>query len=130
MDPQGLTAGRVVYFNLDGGGSGLTTGSVGRLRRAYFVAAHDAKTGTDSPRLATMRLLGAMYASAGGYWQNDADDSGCHERAPWCVHDALITTRPHAPTNASAQLDYSDFTGRHACHGWIDAKADEAGLQP
>jgi 1,4-alpha-glucan branching enzyme len=46
------------------------------LRRAYFVAAHDRNTGTDSPRLATMRSLGAMYASAGGFWQNDASDSG------------------------------------------------------
>ena len=130
MDPEGVTAGRVVYFNLDGGASGLTTRSVGRLRRAYFVAARDGNTGTDSPRLATMRSLGATYASAGGFWQNDASDSGCREGAQWCVHDALITTRPHAPTSASARLDYSEFTGRDACHSWIDAKADEAGLEP
>jgi hypothetical protein len=130
MDPGNVTAGRVVYFNLDGGASGLTTRAVGRLRRAYFVASHDANTGTDSPRLATMRSLGATYASAGGFWQNDASDSGCHQGAQWCVHDALITTRPHAPTSASAQLDYSEFTGRDACHSWIDAKAEEAGLQP
>jgi hypothetical protein len=130
MDPQGVTAGRVVYFDLDGGASGLTPRAVGRLRHAYFVAARDGTTGTDSPRLATMRSLGATYPSAGGYWQDDAGDAGCHEGAQWCVHDALITTRPHVPTNASAQLDYSDFTGRDACHSWIDAKADEAGLRP
>jgi hypothetical protein len=130
MDLQGVTAGRVVYFNLDGGANGLTTQSVGRLRHAYFVAAHDGKTGTDSPRLAAMRSLGATYASAGGYWQNDAGDSGCQKGAQWCVHNALIATRPRAPRNARAQLDYSDFTGRQACHSWIDAKADEAGLQP
>jgi hypothetical protein len=129
-DPQGVTSGRVVYFNLDGGASGLSPSVVGRLRHAYFVAAHDGKTGTDSPRLATMRSLGATYASAGGYWQDNAGDSGCQEGARWCVHDALITTRPHAPTRASAQLDYSDFTSRHPCRSWIDAKADEAGLQP
>jgi hypothetical protein len=130
MDPGGVTAGRVVYFDLDGGAGGLTPRSVGRLRHAYFVAAHDGTTGTDSPRLATMRSLGATYPSAGGYWQDDAGDSGCHQGARWCVHDALITTRPHTPTNASAQLDYSDFTGRDACHSWIDAKAEEAGLEP
>jgi hypothetical protein len=130
MDPRGVTEGRVVYFDLDGGASGLTPRSVGRLRHAYFVAAHDGTTGTDSPRLATMRSLGATYPSAGGYWQDDARDSGCREGAQWCVHDALITTRPHAAANASAQLDYSDFAGRDACHSWIDAKADEAGLQP
>ncbi len=130
IDPQDVTAGRVVYFNLDGGATGLTTRSVGRLRHAYFVAAHDGRTGTDSPRMATMRSLGATYASAGGYWQDDAGDSGCHGGASWCVHDALITTRPHAPANASSQLDYSDFIGRDACHSWIEAKADEAGLEP
>jgi hypothetical protein len=125
-----LTAGRVVYFNLDGGSAGLTALSVGRLRHAYFVGARDGTTGTDSPRLATMRSLGATYASAGGFWLDEADDSGCREGAQWCVHDALITTRPHAPTTATAQLDYSDFIGRDACHSWIDAKADEAGLGP
>jgi hypothetical protein len=130
MDPEGITAGRVVYFNLDGGANGLTPSVVGRLRHAYFVAAHDGTTGTDSPRLATMRSLGAAYASAGGYWQHDAGDSGCRPGAQWCVHDALVTTRPHARASASAQLDYSDFDGRDACHGWIDAKADDAGLQP
>ena len=128
MDPQGVTAGRIVYFDLDGGASGLTPSVVGRLRRAYFVGAHDGRTDTDSPRQAAMRALGAAYASAGGYWQSDAGDSGCHPGAQWCVHDALITTRPHAPSNASSQLDYSDFAGRRACHSWIDAKADEAGL--
>jgi hypothetical protein len=130
MDPQGVTAGRVVYFNLDGGASRLTSGSVGRLRHAYFVAAHDGTTGTDSPRLATMRSLGAAYGFAGSYWQYDAGDSRCQAGAQWCVHDALITTRPHAPANASGRLDYSDFIGHQTCHRWIDAKADEAGLQP
>jgi hypothetical protein len=130
MDPQGVTAGRVVYFDLDGGASGLSTRSVGRLRDAYFVGAHDAKTGTDSPRLAIMQSLGATYASAGGYWQNDASKSGCHAGAQWCVHDTLITTTPHDKANASSQLDYSDFSGRLVCHSWIDAKAAEAGLLP
>jgi hypothetical protein len=129
LDPRGVTEGRVVYFNLDGGASGLRTEAVVRLRHAYFVGARDGKTGTNSPRLATMRDLGAAYAFAGGYWQNEAADSGCHEGAQWCVHDSLITTKPHG-TNASAQLDYSEFTGRDACHSWIDAKADEAGLLP
>jgi hypothetical protein len=130
MDPQGLTAGRVVYFDLDGGERGLTTESIDRLRKAYFVGSHDGKTGTDSPRLATMQSLGATYSSAGGYWQNDASSSGCNSGAPWCLHATFITTRPHDPTNASAQLDYSDFSGRPVCHSWIDAKADEAGLVP
>jgi hypothetical protein len=130
MDPSGVTAGRVVYFNLDGGGDGLTTASVGRLRHAYFVAAHDRITDTDSPRLTVMRSLGATYASAGGYWQDEVADSMCQVGARWCVHDTLITTRPHAKSRASAQVDYSEFDGRQPCHAWIDAKAVEADLEP
>jgi hypothetical protein len=130
LDPKGVTAGRVVYFDLDGGGTGLTTQSVDRLRNAYFVGSHDGKTNTDSPNLGDMQSLGATYASAGGYWQNDASGSGCNAGAQWCVHVTLITTRPHDPTNASPQLDYSDFAGRPVCHTWIDAKSTEAGLVP
>ena len=130
LDPKGVTAGRVVYFDLDGGGSGLTTQSIDRLRKAYFVGSHDGTTNTDSPRLGTMESLGATYASAGGYWQNDASGSGCNAAAQWCVHVTLITTKPHDPNAASPQLDYSDFGGRSVCHAWIDAKATEAGLVP
>ncbi len=130
MDPSGLTAGRIVYFDLDGGGSGLTPRAVGRLRRAYFVGARDAATGTRSPRLATMRLLGATYASAGGYLESDASEAGCRAGAEWCVHDALITTLPHEAQRGGSRLDYADFAGRRPCQSWIDAKADEAGLAP
>jgi len=130
LDPQGVTAGRVVYFDLDGGASGLTARSVARLRRAYFVGARDVATGTDSPHLAEMQSLGATYAAAGGYWQNDASDSGCDAGARRCVHMTLVTTRPHDPRAAGAQRDYADFDGRPVCRSWIDARAEEAGLVP
>lgn len=128
LDPDGVTAGRVVYFDLDGGASGLTAQSVARLRHAYFVGARDPTTGTDSPHLAEMQGLGATYASAGGYWENDASGSGCGGGARKCVHMTLVTTRPHDSKAASAPLDYSDFADRPVSHGWLDAKAAEAGL--
>jgi hypothetical protein len=130
LDPNGIIAGRVVYFDLDGGARGLTASSVGRVRRAYFVGSHDGKTGTDSLHVADMQSLGAAYASAGGYWRNDASDCGCDAGAARSVHATLVTTRPHDPRNARAQLDYSDFVGRPVCQSWIDAKAAEAGLNP
>lgn len=130
LDPQAVTAGRVVYFDLDGGESGLTAASVARLRKAYFVGSRDGATGTDSPNLSTMQAAGATYASAGGYWQNDASSSGCDAGAAWCVHVTLITTRPHDPTTGDPLLDYADFAGRPVCHSWIDAKASAAGLGP
>ena len=94
------------------------------------MGSHDGKTNTDSPNLSTMESLGATYAAAGGYWQNDASGSGCAAGAQWCVHVTLITTKPHDPTTGDPLLDYSDFSGRPVCHSWIDAKATEAGLVP
>jgi hypothetical protein len=94
------------------------------------VGSHDGETNTDSPRLGAMESLGATYASAGGFWQNDASGSGCNAGAEWCVHVTLVITKPHDPAAPSPQLDYSDFSGRPVCHAWIDAKASEAGLVP
>jgi hypothetical protein len=76
LDPQDVTANRVVYFDLDGGQSGLTAPAVARLKRGYFVASHDGVTGTYSPNVSTMKSLGATYAGAGGYWENDASAPG------------------------------------------------------
>ena len=128
LDPMNVTAGLVVYFDLDGGESGLTASSVGRLRRAYFVSSLDGATGTYSPNADTMKTLGQTYASAGGYLENDASQSGCNAGADWCVHMTLITTKPHDPTNSDAQPDYSDFSGRPVCQAYVDEKAQEAGL--
>lgn len=129
LDPSDVTKDRVVYFDLDGGTSGLDASIVGRLRRGYFVGSWDATISTASPNDADMRAGGATYASAGGYWQNDASGSGCDAGARWCVHMTLITTRPHDPAAASP-VDYADFAGRPVAHAYLEAKATEAGLHP
>jgi hypothetical protein len=92
LDPNGVTANRVVYFDLDGGQSGLSGPIVGRLKRAYFAASRDGATW--SPNAQAMKSLGATYAGAGGYYENDASGSGCNAGATWCVHVTLITTKP------------------------------------
>lgn len=130
LDPGGVTAGKIVYFDLDGGQSGLTQASVDRLRKAYFTSAFDAGTGTYSPNHGTMTALGATYASKGGYFDTDASAAGCQAGATWCLHMTLITTRPHDPTAADGVPDYSDFAGRPVQHDYVDAKAAEAGLGP
>ncbi len=129
LDPSGVTNKRVVYFNLDGGG-GLSAAAIARLRRAYFVASFMSSTGTYSPNASTMQSLGQTYASAGGYYENNADGSGCHAGAQWCVHVTLINTKPHNPDNGDPVLDYSDFGGRPVCQSYVDAKASEAQLDP
>lgn len=130
LDPQGVTADAVVYFDLDGGTSGLTAPIVARLRKAYFVGARDAGTGTSSPNHAVMVNAAATYASAGGFVETDASASGCNAGATWCLHMTVITTKPHDPTKASAAADYTDFAGRPVVTTYIDTKAGEASLVP
>jgi hypothetical protein len=100
---------RMVYYDLDGGESGLTPEIVARLRRAYFVYAADSTTGTLSANAATMMSLGARYASAGGVLEVNAARSGCAAGAKWCLHDALVTERPHNPETFDLERDYQGF---------------------
>lgn len=120
LDPSGVTDGRVAYFNLDGGASGLTSAIVDRLERATFVAAYDADVLTWSPNQPTMASLGATYASHGGYLELDATGSGCLATAVWCLHMTVITTEPHNPAASSQALDYSDFEGREVVGEYLD----------
>jgi len=125
LDPGGVTKGKVVYFDLDGGESGLSEHVVKRLRKAYFVGARD--NGTDSPNFGTMQSAASAY---GTFWENNSNGAGCKPGAIWCVHVSLITTRPHSPWGAEAIPDYSDFNGRPVAHAYIEAKASDAHLEP
>ncbi len=110
MGPRGeALLGRTVYFDLDGGESGLTPAIVEQLRRAYFVYADDSTTGTRSANAATMIDLGTRYAAAGGVLAVNASRSGCRAGARWCLHDALVTERPHNPETYDLERDYQGF---------------------
>jgi hypothetical protein len=127
-DPEGATAGKIVYFNLDGIEKGLTRESVARLRRAYFVGAVDPSTDTASPNDGDMRRLGAAYADQGAYVAHDARAAECAGDASWCLHVTLVTKRPHSRRAATAHLDYTDFEGGGVETAFFDEKAEEAGL--
>lgn len=105
---QGLL-GRTVYYDLDGGESGLTPAIVEHLRRAYFVYAEDSTTGTQSANAATMMALGTRYEADGGALAVNASRSGCKAGAKWCLHDALVTERPHNPEHYDLERDYQGF---------------------
>ena len=115
-DPNGVTKDMVVYFDLDGGG-GFTQAAIDRVKKAFFVGSHDGAT--LSPNHADMSYLGGLYASKGGFWDNDASQSGCNAGAEWCVHVTLINTKPHDPSNADPVNDYSDFSGRPVCTSYV-----------
>jgi hypothetical protein len=110
MGPRGAALlGRTVYYDLDGGESGLTPEIVGHLRRAYFVYADDGTTATRSANAATMIALGTRYAAQGGVLAVNAARSGCRAGAKWCLHDALVTERPHNPDTFDLEQDYQGF---------------------
>lgn len=47
--------------------------------------------------------------------------NGCHSGAKWCLHDLVITTRPHDPATFDLRQDYTDFANRPVQTAWIDA---------
>ncbi len=129
LDPKDVTAGKIVYFDLDGGQSGLSAPIVARLRKAYFVSPLDAATGTAGFNTASMQSAGATYASAGGFFEVDASSSGCNAGATACVHVSLVNARPHDPSTARLELDYGKFDAAHpVAVAYLKAKAAEAGV--
>jgi hypothetical protein len=126
-DPGGVTADRVIYFDLDGGVAGLYDAGVQRLHRAYFVGIYDSSTATASPNLEAMQYLDSMWHAKGGYLEVEGSGSGCNAGAPWCLHMVVINTLPHDP-NDSDVVDYFDFVDRPVATDWLDRVVDDAGL--
>jgi hypothetical protein len=100
---------KIVYFDLDGGSWALNDTLVGEMRGVYFCNAHDAAAG-DSANYSAIVSLHADFP-ASHYFTVDATGSGCNDGAVWCLHDTLITTRPHNPATYDLDDDYTDFTG-------------------
>ncbi|MBX3202024.1 MAG: hypothetical protein KF894_28065 [Labilithrix sp.] len=107
------TIGKVSLFNLDGGGVADAT-TLRMMAGAWFVYACDGAIGRCSHNASSMKARGAQYASLGGALLVDATGSGCSKTQAgglWCLHDTLITTRPHNPAMYDLRNDYTNFTG-------------------
>jgi hypothetical protein len=131
LDPEQRTRGRIVYYNLEGGGLGLDEVLVGSLKRAYFVTATDPVTKARAQNAGTAESLGATYPSAGGTLMLEVPDSGCAATAGrWCLHDAVVNTRPMNPTSYDLEHDYQLFSPapRAVQTGWLDRTAADFGL--
>lgn len=113
------TLGRIHYANLDGGGSGLTRSIAAELGGLTFVYAKD-------PTLAR----GLSQNSSSAMWLADTydvpafevnvPDTGCVSGAGWCLHDVVITHRPHDPHGFDIARDYTDFEGRPVTTEYLD----------
>lgn len=117
---------KLVYADLDGGGSGLDRDLVRSLKRVAFVYAVDPGLGASAGRSAN---AGAIESLASAYGSEPVKlvvrNSGCHAGAKWCLHDLLMTTRPHDPDRYDLARDYTDFAGRPVQAEWVDAVAPD-----
>ncbi len=105
------------YFNLDGAiGTGdleLDADLVGALGEVHAVYAVDPRTGSESANADDMRALHARAPAKIRLHALDAADSGCAPGAKWCLHDVLITRRPHDPTRFDLARDYGNLDAEH-----------------
>ena len=102
---------RISYANLDGGGSGLTDEVVASLHGITFTYAHDPTLASGySENNATARALAEAYGTTP--FEVTVSHTGCTSGAGWCLHDVLITHRPHDPTTYDLADDYTDFANR------------------
>jgi len=116
LDKQGLIRGKVDYFNLDGGGTGLSAGLISSVTHyCYFTYAYNSRTNTYSPNVGSMKALQGSYGNTGKTMliQNDASGSQCNGGAVWCVHIALINNVPWNHAGAAPWLDYTRFSAPH-----------------
>lgn len=120
LDPDGLTRGKIVYANLDGGGTGFDASIAADLKKAAFVYATD-----PTLRSGSSANAGSIQAEAATYGTKaigiTSANSGCNSGAKWCLHDLLVTTKPHNPAAYDLAHDYTDFTNRPVQTAWIDA---------
>jgi hypothetical protein len=104
---------RISYADLDGGGSGLTNAIVATLENISFVYARDPTlvSGYSRNRSAAVSLASA-YGPKATLFEVSVPSTGCNSGAGWCLHDVVITHRPHNPATYDLARDYTDFVGR------------------
>ena len=109
--------GKVSYFDLDGGDAGLPADTIEALAAMRFVYARDPDVGV-SRNGWLMESDGERFAAQGAKSiAIDASEAGCATRN--CLHDAVITSRPHDPDRFNVALDYTDFHGRSVVTAYL-----------
>ncbi|HUJ61234.1 MAG TPA: hypothetical protein VLX92_22175 [Kofleriaceae bacterium] len=113
---------RIHYACLEGGGAGLDDAIVGSLAHVEFVYAHDPTLDDGySENHAAELELAAEYAPNATSAEVSVPSTGCDDGAGWCLHDVVVTHRPHDPDSFDLADDYTDFTGRPLTTEYLDA---------
>ncbi|MBK7866503.1 MAG: hypothetical protein IPJ75_05665 [Ignavibacteriales bacterium] len=114
LDPEGITKNKINYIMLDGElgipkGYSLVEGMVKNLKQIYSFYAVDAQTGTESGMAHEAKKVKTEFDDKTKLYKYIAKNSGCNPGAKWCVHETLITTRPHNPAKYDLEKDYQIF---------------------
>lgn len=119
---------KIVYFALDGGTHALNQSLVSQMKGVYFVNAKDSAKG-ESHNASSMRGLHSAFHGS-HLFTVDANASGCNGGATWCLHDTLITTRPHNPNMFDLAEDYQQFGGaRKVVTSYVDQAVADGVLE-
>jgi hypothetical protein len=111
LDGTGALIGKVDFRNLDGG-TGLPATTAKKLRSILCIYAEDATLAQGRSANATTMLAGCATNAVPFRVGYSSLPTGCNDGARWCLHDAVVTTRPHNPANFDLARDYADFQGR------------------
>ncbi len=103
------------YYNLDG--AGLRT-SIDEFAGYCPVYSRSAFGRSHNASLMDSEGNRAEAAGRGEALEVDASESGC--RSTWCLHDALITSRPHRPGGLDVAHDYTDFATRSVVSSYLE----------
>jgi len=113
--------GRISYANLDGGGSGLSSSIAGKLEHLAFVYAKDPTLARGmSMNSSTAIALDLAYGDKSSIFEVNVPNTGCVSGAGWCLHDVVISHRPHNPNMFDVARDYTDFVDRPVTTEYLD----------
>ena len=112
---------RISYACLDGGGTGLDDDIVASLGQVTFAYAHDPTLDDGYSENHDAAIdLGEEYAPKATTFEVTVPSTGCDDGAGWCLHDVLITHRPHDPSFYDLADDYTDFVNRPVTTEYLD----------
>lgn len=115
-DSLGITKDKIIYIMLDGEpgiprGYTLTKGMVENLKQIISVYAEDEATGTKSGMYKEAKRIIQLFPHKTKDYSLKSKNSGCNPGAVWCVHETVITTKPHNPAAYDLRQDYQKFGG-------------------
>ncbi len=112
-----VLAGKIFYFNLDGGigsqkcGVPIDSSIAENLAHIYAVYAYDDESKIFSPNKDDMIELHKKFENKSTLLQMDV--TGSKSTGKWSVHDALINQKPYNPTSFNLEKDYNNINSEH-----------------